>query len=135
MGDRLLAINGQALLGLSRDDVVLLLKHAHDQVSLQIEYDVCHKGMIRHTVELGSYGSLSERGEICLSMHQYRYACSTRKEIDKSKHIVNQKIRTASTRVPPVSCQKFSYAGGACRKKTILLCLRYENHQAFYRLL
>ena len=62
MGDRLLAINGQALLGLSRDDVVLLLKHAHDQVSLQIEYDVCHKGMIRHTVELGSYSSLSERG-------------------------------------------------------------------------
>ena len=70
MGDRLLAINGQALLGLSRDDVVLLLKHAHDQVSLQIEYDVCHKGMIRHTVELGSYSSLSERGGMCLSMHQ-----------------------------------------------------------------
>lgn len=46
MGDRLLAINGQALLGLSRDDAVLLLKHAHDQVSLQIEYDVCHKGKL-----------------------------------------------------------------------------------------
>lgn len=43
VGDRLLAINGQALLGLSRDDAVLLLKHAHDQVSLQIEYDVLHK--------------------------------------------------------------------------------------------
>ncbi|XP_028397997.1 glutamate receptor-interacting protein 1-like isoform X2 [Dendronephthya gigantea] len=43
VGDRLLAINGQALLGLSREDVVLLLKHAHDQVSLQIEYDVYHK--------------------------------------------------------------------------------------------
>lgn len=46
VGDRLLAINGQALLGLSREDVVLLLKHAHDQVSLQIEYDVYHKGKI-----------------------------------------------------------------------------------------
>lgn len=53
VGDRLLAINGQALLGLSRDDVVLLLKHAHDQVSLQIEYDVCHKGKIMPTVEIG----------------------------------------------------------------------------------
>jgi hypothetical protein len=47
VGDRLLAINGQALLGLSREDVVLLLKHAHDQVTLQIEYDVCRKGEIR----------------------------------------------------------------------------------------
>ena len=47
MGDRLLAINGQALLGLSREDVVLLLKHAHDQVSLQIEYDVCRKGEMK----------------------------------------------------------------------------------------
>jgi hypothetical protein len=47
VGDRLLAINGQALLGLSREDAVLLLKHAHDQVSLQIEYDVCHKGELR----------------------------------------------------------------------------------------
>ena len=46
VGDRLLAINGQALLGLSREDVVLLLKHAHDQVSLQIEYDVCRKDPI-----------------------------------------------------------------------------------------
>jgi hypothetical protein len=44
VGDRLLAINGQALLGLSREDVVLLLKHAHDQVTLQIEYDACRKG-------------------------------------------------------------------------------------------
>ena len=48
VGDRLLAINGQALLGLSREDAVLLLKHAHDQVSLQIEYDVCHKGKTRN---------------------------------------------------------------------------------------
>ena len=53
VGDRLLAINGQALLGLSRDDVVLLLKHAHDQVSLQIEYDVCHKGELRLIFETG----------------------------------------------------------------------------------
>ena len=44
VGDRLLAINGQGLVGLPRDDAVLLLKHAHDQVSLQIEYDVFHKG-------------------------------------------------------------------------------------------
>ena len=55
VGDRLLAINGQALLGLSRDDVVLLLKHAHDQVSLQIEYDVCHKGELRPTFEAGGW--------------------------------------------------------------------------------
>jgi C-terminal processing protease CtpA/Prc len=47
VGDRLLAINGQALLGLSREDAVLLLKHAHDQVSLQIEYDVCRKGKMK----------------------------------------------------------------------------------------